>query len=66
MADFFGDAPAPVARPLAQEDMQILHLLRKLSPEAARKPWTSWSSRFAARRPTAAPRERDARESETG
>ncbi len=37
MADFFGDAaaaqPAAASRPLAREDMQILHMLRRLSPE---------------------------------
>lgn len=34
MSDFFDEAPARRAatRPLEQEDMQILHLLRKLSP----------------------------------
>lgn len=37
MADFFGDTAAAqsaaASRPLAREDMQILHLLRRLSPE---------------------------------
>ncbi len=37
MADFFGDAataqPAATSRPLAREDMQILQMLRRLSPE---------------------------------
>ena len=36
MADFFGDAaaqPATASRPLAREDMQILQMLRRLSPE---------------------------------
>lgn len=36
MADFFGDAtaaqPAAASRPLAREDMQILQMLRRLSP----------------------------------
>ena len=37
MADFFGNTaaaqPAAASRPLAREDMQILHMLRRLSPE---------------------------------
>ena len=36
MADFFGDAaaqPAMASQPLAREDMQILQMLRRLSPE---------------------------------
>lgn len=35
VADFFAEqpAPTPALRPLAQEDMQILHLLKRLSPE---------------------------------
>ncbi len=35
MSEFFDEAPAQraAARPLEQEDMQVLHLLRKLSPE---------------------------------
>jgi len=34
-SDFFNETPPPVRaeRPLAREDMQMLHLLRKLSPE---------------------------------
>ena len=36
VSEFFDEAPAQTAamRPLAQEDMQALHLLRKLNPEA--------------------------------
>ncbi len=41
MADFFGDASAVEAtntpRPLAREDMQILQMLRRLSPEGRRE-----------------------------
>lgn len=38
MADFFSEpVAAPVARPLAHEDMQILHMLRKLSSEGRRE-----------------------------
>ncbi len=37
MADFFGDTataqPAMTSRPLAREDMQVLQMLRRLSPE---------------------------------
>ena len=36
MADFFGEAgaqPAAASQPLAREDMQILQMLRRLSPE---------------------------------
>ncbi len=37
ISDFFGDQPEPanaMSRPLSHEDMQLLHLLRELSPEA--------------------------------
>ncbi|MFV2074027.1 MAG: helix-turn-helix domain-containing protein [Thermoanaerobaculales bacterium] len=35
LADFFGEQPRSTApAPLSQQDMQILHLLRELSPEA--------------------------------
>ena len=37
VADFFGDPHEPVQamqRPLSHEDMQLLHLLRELGPEA--------------------------------
>lgn len=37
ISDFFGDQPEPasaMSRPLSHEDMQLLHLLRGLSPEA--------------------------------
>jgi transcriptional regulator with XRE-family HTH domain len=41
MADFFGDTaaaqPATASRPLAREDMQILQMLRRLSPEGRRE-----------------------------
>lgn len=41
MADFFGDAAAAQAgvasRPLAREDMQILQMIRRLSPEGRRE-----------------------------
>jgi len=41
MADFFGDItaaqPATASRPLAREDMQILQMLRRLSPEGRRE-----------------------------
>ncbi len=40
IAEFFADrqpAPAPAAEPLSQADMQILHALRKLSPDARRE-----------------------------
>lgn len=39
IADFFAEesSPAPATRPLAREDMQILHLLKKLSPEGRRE-----------------------------
>lgn len=35
LADFFGDQPANVEepQPLSQQDMQILHMLRELSPQ---------------------------------
>jgi transcriptional regulator with XRE-family HTH domain len=36
LADFFGDKKTPtesVQQPLSQQDMQILHMLRELSPE---------------------------------
>lgn len=35
LADFFGDKPTEAAeqQPLSQQDMQILHMLRELSPE---------------------------------
>ena len=35
MGEFFGDqTERPAAAPLSQQDMQILHLLRELSPDA--------------------------------
>ncbi len=41
MADFFGDTaaapPAAASRPLAKEDMQILQMIRHLSPEGRRE-----------------------------
>ena len=40
MTEFFGDAaavPTGVSRPLAREDMQILQMLRRLSPEGRRE-----------------------------
>jgi len=39
VADFFADEPTTrsVQRPLAGEDMQMLHMLRKLSPEGRRE-----------------------------
>lgn len=67
MADFFSEpASAPVARPLAHEDMQILHLVRKLSPEARQEAMDFLE--FKVRREETDRRAREARrsESETG
>ncbi len=36
-AEFSGPAVAPAARPLAREDMQILQMVRKLSPDGRRE-----------------------------
>jgi transcriptional regulator with XRE-family HTH domain len=40
VADFFGDAqrqPQPMQRPLSHHDMQLLHMIRQLSPETRRE-----------------------------
>jgi transcriptional regulator with XRE-family HTH domain len=40
ISEFFSDAPArpdPVVRQIASEDMQLLHMLRRLSPEGRRE-----------------------------
>ncbi len=40
IAEFFGDRPLPepaTRRPLSQEDLRLLHLLRELSPESRRE-----------------------------
>jgi transcriptional regulator with XRE-family HTH domain len=65
MADFFAEqpAPAPAARPLAREDMQILHMLRKLSPEGRREAMEFLE--FKVRREETDRRARQSRESES-
>jgi len=70
MADFFAERsapqPAPASRPLAHEDMQVLHMLRKLSPEGRREAMEFLE--FKVRREETDRRARQSRhsESETG
>lgn len=62
IGEFFGGGvarPEPVARSLSSEDMQLLHVLRRLSPEARRE--VMEFAEFKARREEIEQRARDSR-----